>query len=185
MSGPSPEETLFARAVIAQLRVWPALRLALSNSEVHVSSSAVDLFASEILELFTGSKSLSGPDVEDVEDVLLQVMEEEFETVVDDGTETQIAKGLVAAWKSRQDPTAIEAVQALEAEADKSSKKKVERVDRDDIQEESEGEDEEADGGEDDAMDVDPAPALVERQPRPEPQVDEDGFTLVTKKGRR
>lgn len=113
-------------------------------------------------------------------------MEEEFETVVDDGTEKAIASNLIVSWRCRADPASIQAVQALEAEADRAAKRKVEGLQRDDIQEESEGEEEEDGEGEDgDGMDVDPVPALVEHQAPPQPQVDEDGFTIVTKKRRR
>jgi len=133
------------------------------------------------------------PDQLDIETVLLQVMLDEFEVNVEDDSAFEVAEQIIrmraGCLKGKFDE-----VDALRRrfEAKKSGKggpeKKVvftRAQDQDD-----EGTDWDTDdSGEDDDEDVDmdDAPALVEAKPKKEkeePQVDDDGFTMVTKKKR-
>jgi len=186
-AGPTPAQlTLFARSVLAHLRLWPALRLALQNSEIPSNSQNVQLFASEIVEQFSASRG-AGPTEEDVEDLLLQIMDDEFETIVDDDSVEGIARGLVTTWRGLSDPEAELAIRLLEEQADKAGRTRLQVQQREDIEEASD-EDEEAEEDEDVEMtEAEQVPQLVERplQERQEPVVDEEGFTLVQKKGRR
>ncbi|KZT53362.1 hypothetical protein CALCODRAFT_440201 [Calocera cornea HHB12733] len=199
---PTPAQlTLFARSVLAHLRLWPALRLALSNdlppssstsTTPSSSSQSVQLFASEIVELFAAAKG-QGPGEEDVEDLLLQVMDEEYETLVEDDSAEGIARGLITSWRGLADPSAEAAVKLLEEQADRAGRTKLQVQRREEVEETSEdGEDEgegEGEGVGEGDMDVEmtteEAPQLVERTERAEPVVDDDGFTLVQKKVRR
>ncbi|KZO93788.1 hypothetical protein CALVIDRAFT_539701 [Calocera viscosa TUFC12733] len=182
-AGPTPAQlTLFARSVLAHLRLWPALRLSLQNSEIPSNSQNVQLFASEIIDQFTASKG-AGPAEEDVEDLLLQIMDEEFETIVDDDSVEGIARGLLTTWRGLADPSAEASIRLLEEQADKAGKTRLQVQQREEIEEAS---DEEEGEGEDVEMTGEAeAPQLLERPERQEPVVDDDGFTLVQKKGRR
>ena len=130
-------------------------------------------------------------DAEDLEDVLGQVMNDEFDVVVDDESAVPVAakimevRALVArgefgpiqemweTWQQKSQQKANNAAAAF---------KKVEAKDED--QETDAEEDDDDDGGNGD-VDMGEAPALV-RAPKEkaEPEVDEDGFTKVVGKKR-
>jgi pre-rRNA-processing protein TSR2 len=136
-------------------------------------------------------------DIEDLEDVLVQVMNDEFDVVVDDGSAALVAeKILILREKTRRGEFAE--VQALWNEYQlKKDRRDVgtlafSRMEIGDDVQETDGDDdgdEEDDEDADEEMDVDmmddaKAPALV-RQPKENarPDIDEDGFTKVV--GRR
>jgi len=183
---PAPSSVLFARGVIAGLAIWATLRIAVQESWGGPNASSKRTWlASEIVESF--EEQIPAPDDQYVEEMLLQVMSDEFETVIEDGSAESVAKDIAKLW----DDTRIEKqdlVLKFEDLAEKvkgkrpNAQEKVVSDDEDDWDDEEEGEDEE--------MDEDEAPQLLEnssqqqQQPR-EPEVDEDGFTMVKGKGRR
>lgn len=131
------------------------------------------------------------PDQEDVETVLLQVMLDEFEVNVDDDSAFEVAEQVV---RLRADCLRgrFDEVEALRRrwESKKGNKvvfKKAE--DQDDETDWDTDDDDDDDGGEGENGDVemDEAPPLVQvpaTRVRAEPEVDEDGFTKVTRKKR-
>lgn len=146
--------------------------------------------ASELVDLFEPclvNALATTPDQETVEDLLLQAMEDEFECEVDDGSSPAVAKDIVDLWKAVVAGESLVKVEALEALAVKSKATKVE------VQRAADDDDEDDEESEDDVMDedseVDQAPALLSPQhpskPTNEPEVDEDGFTVVKSKSRR
>lgn len=120
------------------------------------------------------------PDIDYVELTLLQIMEDEFEAVLEDGSAEAVAKDIVRMWEDAK-VGGGEMVKGFEAQVDNIKGKKV-QVEEVEGEEESDWEDES--GEEDEEEDV---PMLIDSQPKPkpEPEVDEDGFTTVKGKGSR
>ena len=184
--------------VSLHLHLWPALTLAIQNGwggSPQSSSDKRDWMAGAVSELLTSSPPQIA-DASDLEEVLVQVMLDEFEVVVDDGSAGEVAgevwrgvgmlrKGdvhqletLYERWQQKQG-RAVEKINAVRGE-DKDG-------DDTDWDDDDDSEEEWNDFG--DAPDVDmcDAPALVEGKPkqRVEPEIDEDGFTKVVGKKKR
>lgn len=165
------------------LHNWPALTLAVqSNWGGPKSDDKRDWLCGAISEMLTDRPET---DAEDLEDVLIQVMNDEFDVVVDDESAAAVAAQIMD-MKAQTVRGEFGGIQEMWEKWQKKSQqksaaanlfKKVEA--RDEDQETDEDEDDE--DGED--AEMDDAPALV-RAPREkvEPEVDEDGFTVVKKK---
>jgi pre-rRNA-processing protein TSR2 len=142
------------------------------------------------------SKATLLPDAEYVAMMLAQVLEDEFEAEFEDGSLEAVAADVVALWGAGED-----VVREWERRAEGVRGKKV-AVRVQEQEQEAEGDDDEWEdeesGEEDEEMDVDadadaapqlmPAAAAtsaeVQRPAKPNPTIDQDGFTLV-QKGRR
>ncbi|CAA7268688.1 unnamed protein product [Cyclocybe aegerita] len=180
---PPPSSVIFARGVIARLAVWATLRLAVQEGWGGPDSAAKRTWlASVIVDSF--EEQIPAPDDQYVEEQLLQIMADEFETVIEDGSAETVAQDIVKIW----DETRI-GKQALVLQFEELAEKV--KGKRPNAQEKVVSDDEgdwEDDDGEDDE-DEDEAPRLLEHPPpRPpprEPEVDEDGFTMVKGKGQR
>ncbi|KUI55626.1 Pre-rRNA-processing protein TSR2 [Cytospora mali] len=199
-------QSRFEQGVALSLNLWPALTLAVQNNWGGPDSADKrDWFAGQVVEQFPDLSSTSTststpapagatkkaedeaadgePDIEYVEELILQVMLDEFEVNVDDDSafdvateimrlRTQCARGnfedvdkLLTRWQSRKGAK----VEGLF--------KKGEDQDNDTDWDDTDGEE-----GSDD--DMDDAPPLVEapRKEKPPPEVDDDGFTKVSRK---
>ena len=140
--------------------------------------------------------------MEDLEEVLLQVMVDEFEVVVDDGSAGEVAGRIWRGWEGvlKGELTEVQAMHALWLER----REKGEKLELDfrrgedeegvetDGESEEEGDEEEEwggfpDGDRDGDQEMGEAPALVRKKEkeRVEPEVDEDGFTKVVGKKKR
>jgi len=188
---PNPALIFFARGVIARLELWPALRIAVEQGWGGPDSRGKRRWLASVLVDAFDHEQQQGtpPDAEYVALMLAQVLEDEFGASIEDGSVEAIAEDIVQLWGAGED-----AVREWERKADGARAKKVdvrEVVDEDggedDGGEDDEWEDEEEGGDEDE----DEAPQLSQaagdpqqRPSKPEPVVDEDGFTLV-QKGRR
>ncbi|KAK1854494.1 pre-rRNA-processing protein tsr2 [Colletotrichum chrysophilum] len=191
-------QSTFEQAVALSLHMWPALSLAVQNHWGGPDSADKrDWFAGAVAELFpTYTKIANGqavpagnaieePDTEYIETFLLQVMVDEFEVNVDDETGFDVAERII---KIRADCAKgkFEAVDELRKnwESRKGAKvdglyKKIEGGDQETDWEDDSEDDEDGD------VDMDEAPQLVAApKEKPQPEVDEDGFTMVTKKKR-
>ena len=164
---------------------WPALTMAVqSNWGGPTAGDKRDWLCGAISDMVNERPET---DAEDLEDVLGQVMNDEFDVVVDDESavpvaakimevRAQVARGEFAPiqemWEAWQKKSAQKASNAAAAF------KKVEARDEDQETDAEEDEDE-------DDVDMGDAPALV-RAPKEkvEPEVDEDGFTKVVGKKR-
>jgi pre-rRNA-processing protein TSR2 len=181
-SPPSPVSVLFARGVIARLATWPALRIAVDGGWGGPESVAKRTWlASVIVDAF--EEEDPKPDVPYVELTLLQVMEDEFDAVLEDGSAETVAKDLVELWE-RVKTGNDSYVKDLESRADRIKGRQVS------VEEAAaDGSDWEDESGEDsDGSDSDTAPMLVEPESssaKADPEVDEDGFTVVKGKGTR
>lgn len=188
---PAPDSSLvlFARGVIARLAVWQALRLAVDEGWGGPESAQKRTWlASEIVDAFELANPSDIPDAIYLEEMLLQIMADEFDTILDDGSTEAVARDIMSLWETKDaGEQLITSVAMWEERADKFKGKKV--VSKEIVQ------DSEVDGDSDewedeDGEDSDEAPQLLNRQPLSrleEPQVDDDGFTVVTKnsKGHR
>ena len=173
---PPPTSVLFARGVIARLAYWPALRIAVDQGWGGPDSAAKRTWlASVLVDDFEAAPPASPPDAEYVEERLLQVMADEFEADLEDGSAEAVARDIVRLWgEACAGGTTFLGEVEERADRMKGKKVEVEEVSGDN----SDWEDESGDEDEDEA---DEAPRLMERQPREkeEPEVDEDGFTTV------
>lgn len=169
-------------AITLVLNNWPALTLAVqSNWGGPTSSDKRDWLCGAISDMLNDRPET---DAEDLEDVLIQVMNDEFEVMVDDESAGNVAAEIME-FKAQTARGEFEAIQQLwetwqrkgqEKASAASMFKKVDVRDEDqETDEEDEDEEEDVEMGE--------APTLV-RAPREkvEPEVDEDGFTMVKKK---
>lgn len=172
--------------VSLHLHSWPALTLAIQNHwGGPTSDDKRDWLAGAVSDLFTSGEVT---DADDLEDVLVQVMLDEFEVVVDDDTPAEVAACIVRGRQRILQGDYSEVDQMLARWEEKRSKgpekltfTKVEKGDEDqDTDWESSGEDAED-------VEMDEAPQLVPARQRekPEPEIDEEGFTKVARKNKR
>ncbi|PYI12734.1 hypothetical protein BO78DRAFT_392538 [Aspergillus sclerotiicarbonarius CBS 121057] len=166
---------------------WLALTLAVqSNWGGPTSSDKRDWLCGAISEMLTDRPET---DAEDLEDVLIQVMNDEFDVVVDDESAGNVAdeimeiKGQTMRGEFGEIQAMWEAWQSKKAKGDAGIAAFRRGEDQDDEDEDSDEEGEDGDGD----MDMDDAPSALVRAPRErvEPEVDEDGFTTVVSKKKR
>lgn len=169
-------------AITLVLNNWPALTLAVqSNWGGPTSSDKRDWLCGAISDMLNERPET---DAEDLEDVLVQVMNDEFEVMVDDESAGDVAAEIME-FKAQTARGEFGAIQQLWETWQKKGQEKAsaasmfKKVDVCDEDQETEEEDEE----EDEDVEMGEAPTLV-RAPREkvEPEVDEDGFTMVKKK---
>ena len=165
------------------------------------STDKRDWFAGAIVDLFPefadapakpttkSAGAAEEPDLEEVESVLLQVMVDEFEVNVDDDSGMEVAQQIMRA-RSQCALGVWDEVSMLRERFHNRSGKKVDQMfkrveddDQDTDWESDDDEDEDDEGGTEVVMDDAPPLASVPKE-KPAPEVDEDGFTTVTKKKR-
>lgn len=181
---PEQLQTAFDAGIWYHLSLWPALSVAVANDwGGPTSSDKRDWFAGAVSDLFA-----KRPDTDalDLETVMLQVMQDEFDVNVEDESEVPVAADIMRLSKqiAEGDLGGVEQVRMRwEKRGGKVGKVNVVEHKHDEDEDDEEEEDEE-DGGVD--VEMGDAPAqLVPVKERPEPEVDEDGFTTVVSKKRR
>ncbi|KAF1981526.1 pre-rRNA-processing protein TSR2 [Aulographum hederae CBS 113979] len=182
-SRPTPEDMAdeFEQGLALLLSFWPPLVTAVQNNwGGGDSADKRDWLGGVLLDEF---QTRSNVDKDYIEDLLLQVMEDEFYVVLEDDSEAQLAGELCALWRETGRGE-FERVRALEerdrVRREKGGQSAVQAM------EEGSDEDEDSEDGEDEDgdIDMDDAPALVPKA-KVEPEVDEDGFTKVVGKKKR
>lgn len=170
------------------LSLWPALHVAVQdNWGGPASSDKRDWFAGAVSDLFN---SRPDTDHDELVSFLLQVMQDEFECNVEDDSEEEVAGSLLALKKRLVEGQDLNAVRELEQRWKNRGQMKVDLRIIDNAANEEVGDDEEWEGFGDDDVDMDTAQEIVPdlvpalRKDKPPPEVDEDGFTKVTKKKR-
>jgi len=165
------------------LCLWPALKVAVENGWGGAGSADKrDWFAGAISDLFT-----ERPDTDqlDLEAVLLQVMQDEFDVNVEDETEVGVASGIMRLRTQIQEGD-LSGVEEVKARWEKRKGKKetvnvVEnKTEHDDLDDDDE--DDEDDEGD---VEMDEAPSLAPVREKQEPEIDEEGFQKVVSKKRR
>ncbi|KAK7053741.1 Pre-rRNA-processing protein TSR2-domain-containing protein [Favolaschia claudopus] len=181
-AAPPPSSVLFARGVIARLATWDTLRLAVQEGWGGSGASQKRTWlASVIVDAF--EETVPTPDDQYVEEILVQVLADEFDTDLEDGSAEAVAVDVVRLWEDTR-LGRDELVLRFESKADSMHGKRAvaQEIPNNDA---DEWEDEEGDEDEDeDAMDEEEeVPKLMEPRQRDGPEIDEDGFTLVKGKG--
>ncbi|KAH8915117.1 hypothetical protein BT69DRAFT_1289251 [Atractiella rhizophila] len=171
---PSPSLVRFASSVLSLLRSWSALTLVLSHNPT--TGCTVESFAEEIVSLFLSEETI--PSQEAVEDFVLGYFDEDLSTSLEDGSEVGVARDLRMLWTESLAEGEGETMRRVREVEGRMKGRKVEvKVDED---EEVSGSDSEESGEDDVQMDV--MEPSTKGRTKPEPVVDEDGFTLVQKK---
>ncbi|KAH8921439.1 hypothetical protein BT69DRAFT_1351605 [Atractiella rhizophila] len=170
---PSPALVRFAASVLSLLRSWSALTLVLSHNPS--TGCTVESFAEELVSLFLSEETI--PSQEAVEDFLLGYFDEDLSTSLEDGSEIGVAKDLRSLWTESLEEEEGETMRRVRETAERMKGRKVEvQVDEG---EEISGSDSEESGEDDVQMEiVEPS----KKREKPEPVVDDEGFTLVQKK---
>ncbi|KAF7965773.1 hypothetical protein HWV62_41968 [Athelia sp. TMB] len=166
--------------VIARLSYWPALRIAVDQNWGGPDSAQKRTWiASEIVDAFEEQNPV--PDDQYIEEMLLQIMEDEFSANLEDGSGETVAKDIVLLWESAQGGKS-DVMARFEEQAEKLKGKKPQVQEEIGSGSDSDDEDDDMDQGSDEE-----APELLDHSEKPtkqEPQIDEDGFTLVPSKGK-
>lgn len=178
---PTPSTILFARGVIARLAIWPTLRIAVQEGwGGNGAAEKRTWLAGVIVDNF--EEQVPTPDDVYVEELLLQIMVDEFDAVLEDESAEKVAIDIVHLWDSTRAGKA-DLVLKFEALADGLKGKRLDvKVDEGD---EWEDEDEDEEG----STEGEEVPQLLNHAshpppPKNEPEVDEDGFTMVKGKGK-
>ncbi|KAK4684131.1 pre-rRNA-processing protein TSR2, partial [Tremellales sp. Uapishka_1] len=193
----SPTILFFARGLLSLLDLWPALTIAVreqwggaqsAEKKTWLASTIIDEFESRATFLADGTTvdpaTATDPplDLDDLIELLNQMMSDEFDANIEDGSIDLVAGDIVRLWRDilASEMGADGVVAALERKAEEVRGKGVRATqggDLVDVESESES-------GSGDEMEVDEAPQLVERKEREEPEVDDEGFTMVKGKGK-
>ncbi len=186
-AAPDPSLVLFARGVIARLHLWPALRLAVQESWGGPDAAEKRTWmASVIVDAFDPTESPKPPDVYYIEEMLLQIMADEFTTNLEDESAEGVAKDIMKLWALLGTGEADVLVKGWEETVQKVKGKKV--IHQEEAGEDSDWDDESDENATEEGMEVDEeVPNLLpprEERKREEPVVDEEGFTLVKAKGK-
>lgn len=198
---PGERQSSFEQAVAYALHLWPALTLSVQNNWGGPDSADKrDWFAGAVVELFpeytdatpdpSAKKKVEEPDLEDVETVLLQVMVDEFDVNVDDDSGVEVASQIIRARAQCAQGQLDEFNSLRERFVNRKGGKvdqlfkQVEDTNQDTDWETDDSGDEDDDdesGGADVSMGGAPPLAKAPNE-KSEPEVDEDGFTKVTRK---
>ncbi|MCJ1441944.1 MAG: hypothetical protein MMC23_002436 [Stictis urceolatum] len=180
-------EAKFDLSIALTLSTWHALTLAVQNSWGGPDSAEKrDWFAGAISELFVSTPDI---DVEYLEEFMLNIMNDEFDLNIDDGSAEEISAKIIGLRKlTLQGDFKLvnEMMTKWEEKKRKGGDKvKAKMVEREDDEDDT---DWDSDNIEDDDGDVemDEAPQLA-KAPKEKPilEVDEDGFTKVIPKKKR
>ncbi|KAI6044048.1 Pre-rRNA-processing protein TSR2-domain-containing protein [Pisolithus marmoratus] len=199
MSSPSPVTVLFARGMLARLVLWPALRIAVHNLwggpesaekqrwlagvivdqyEDHTPHTAPSTSQSQFLRTV--------PDASYIEEILLQIMFDEFEVTLEDNSAYDVARDVVRLWEDvcGGRDTLVKEWEG-QAERIKGNVPRVEEGTRSGSDSEDIDDDEEEDSDDDMSVDVPRLPDHSRHRHGGQPEVDGEGFTTVCRKGRR
>ncbi|KAL2856014.1 Pre-rRNA-processing protein TSR2-domain-containing protein [Aspergillus pseudoustus] len=182
---PQTAQSYLDLGVTLAINAWPALTLAVtSNWGGPTSSDKRAWLCGAISEMLVERPET---DAEDLEDVLIQVMNDEFDVVVDDESAGEVAERIMEVRKAVEKGEYAAVKQMWEEwEAKKGQRGGAVAGFRRGEDIEQETDEEESDDDDEGDVDMGEAPALV-RAPRErvEPEVDEDGFTKVVGKKKR
>lgn len=210
---PSPTLILFARGLLARLELWPALRIAVhQNWGGPQSAQKQRWLAGVITDEFEPSlpppsasltaldsyhpaythpsHTLPEPDTEYIETMLLQIMDDEFEVALEDGSAFDVARDILRLWNDAKEGN-DGYMKDLEIQVGRMKGKlpqyEVEAGSGSDW-DDSDGDEEEEDGSGSDSDNEDYGKEVVPQlldHTKKVPDTDEDGFTIVKRKGGR
>lgn len=169
-----------------QLHTWPALTLAIQNNwGGPESEDKRQWLAGAVSDLLANGDVV---DTADLEEVLIQVMLDEFEVVVDDDSPAHVAASIMTGRQRilQGDYSELDQMQARWEERQNKGQGILlfQRVEEDDGAQDTDWESSQDD---DDDVGMQEAPQLVPatKPAKPTPEVDEDGFITVLGKKKR
>lgn len=177
------QQAKFELGVCMAVYKWEELATAVENSWGGPKSAEKrDWISGVVIDLFKESHAV---DIQLIEETLLYAMVDEFDVQVDNDSALEIAALVMAFYKQVQDQK-YDQIDALYAKwQEKSNTQRGNRqvhIDEDpnnpDV---SDSEDDEGEGDDEDDMEIDEE----KPQHKDEPVIDDDGFQLVQKKGKR
>ena len=185
-SGPSPAAGKVDLLISLHLHSWPALTLAIQNHwGGPASNDKRDWLAGAVSDLLTNGEVA---DAEDLEEVLIQVMLDEFEVVVNDDTPAEIAARIIGGRQRILQGDYAEVDQML-ARWEEKRQKGPEKLSFQSVEEKDGDQDTDWESNEEGEEDVDmdeaPQPVAAPKQEKQEPEVDEEGFIKVIGKKKR
>ncbi|XP_053173805.1 pre-rRNA-processing protein TSR2 homolog [Scomber japonicus] len=176
MAASSASRELFTQGVSAVLHSWPVLQIAVDNGFGGVyGQQKADWLVDVVQQYFHDNADLQQYEVEDF---ITQLMDQEFDTVVDDGSLPQVSKQLMQMFGQWQQG----ALQQLSHTVQSLTQKKTQRakVTAPPTESDQESDDEET------QMECEASSPSVSKQTDPPPpppsQDEEDGWTVVRKK---
>ncbi|KCV71612.1 hypothetical protein H696_01030 [Fonticula alba] len=171
-------ENLLAEAVGLVFSSWSLLQVAVANEwGGHESREKAEWLEEVLVEFVTTNKQI---EQFDVEDFLFDILGEEFSCVAEDGSVEAVSKTVCKIWDELKEDT-LTGLEGLRARAPAAARVVAQAIQTTEIQDsdsESDGDDEETEGDDIPVEDAKPPQ-------RPAPDVDEDGFELVTSRRRR
>lgn len=179
------QQARFELGVSMMIYKWDALDVAVENQWGGPDSAEKrDWITAIIVDLFKTEKVV---ETILIEETLLYAMVDEFDTNVEDDSAVFIANGIIELYKQCQalDYSTIESLYLAWQEKQKNkSNKRVVQVKDDPLNPDVSDSEDEEDYDEEESQDVD-MDVDEQQQTNPEPIIDEDGFEVVQKKGRR
>lgn len=176
-----PATSYLDLGITLAIHAWPALSLAVQSLwGGPTSSDKRDWLCGAISDMLTERPET---DAEDLEDVLIQVMNDEFDVVVDDESAGPVAAKIMEV-KTQVQRGDVAGIQEMWENWQRKSQQKGNVAAGfkrgEDENQDTDDEVDEEEGGETGDVDMGEAPALV-RAPKEkvQPEVDEDGFTKV------
>lgn len=179
------QQARFELGVSMMIYKWDALDVAVENQWGGPDSAEKrDWITAIIVDLFKTEKVV---ETILIEETLLYAMVDEFDTNVEDDSAVFIANGIIELYKQCQalDYSTVESLYLAWQEKQKNkSIKRVVQVKDDPLNPDVSDSEDEEDYDEEESQDVD-MDVDEQQQTNPEPIIDEDGFEVVQKKGRR
>lgn len=179
------QQARFELGVSMMIYKWDALDVAVENQWGGPDSAEKrDWITAIIVDLFKTEKVV---ETILIEETLLYAMVDEFDTNVEDDSAVFIANGIIELYKQCQalDYSTVESLYLAWQEKQKNkSDKRVVQVKDDPLNPDVSDSEDEEDYDEEESQDVD-MDVDEQQQTNPEPIIDEDGFEVVQKKGRR
>lgn len=185
-SSPSPQQlqTAFDNGIWYILSLWPALQVACQNHWGGPNcDDKRDWFAGAISDLFADRPNT---DFEDLVEVLLQVMQDEFDTRVEDDSEEEVARSILVLKKRLVEEQSLAAFQEVEQRWKNRGKMKTDvkvvdgEVEVGEDEDDWEGFDDEDEDTEMGGVALNATP--IAKKEKLEPEIDEEGFTKVVRK---
>lgn len=188
---PEQLQTGFENSVWYLLSLWHPLHVAVTNAwGGPTSEDKRDWFAGHVAEHMTSLPAdpalLNSTDAEDLECILLQIMQDEFDCNVEDESEIAVARDIFVVRKRMLEERSLDAARGVEERWRNRGMMKGSVAVREIEPEEGDEDAEEWEGPQED-QEMGEAPQLVPVQPKEKvlPEVDEDGFTKVPSKKKR
>lgn len=186
-TAPSQGLVTFARGTILALKLWPALKIAVDSGWGGPESiQKQQWIASVIVDAFeeAENKKEALPDAIYIEEMLLQILSDEFEVILEDGSAQSVAERIVKLWQEIMHEGSNRTMLELETMAAKLKDKKVNVEEKVNSDEEYDWDDEDQEGSSEEEEAQEAPPLLNPQNDRKDTEVDEEGFTVVKGRGR-